>query len=531
LKTRSWVVALVAAALSCARMAAPGGGPEDRTPPELVSVKPEPGGGYGDLETVILTWSERLDEASAVAFIYPVVDFDTKISGSEIKIHLAEPPGEWPLVIHIPGTLRDRRGNETGIPLELAYTSMDSLPAGMIRISPGRQGGGSLSESTLLEVFDDDSTLVRRTEPDSAMSLSSRWLLPGVYRVLCYEDTDGSMTWEAESEAGFDTTVSLPDGDTLFLSVTLTVVDTVGPRLVDVSALDGYHLELEFNEDVSYESFIRGEAVVRDSLGNRVPVRGAWLSEGVASRNVILETGKMSDKKFLFLLSGVRDLMDNPSRPDSMEFFGMDSIPADTFRVRSHYPAGGTSNADPAGPFLISFNYWVDPDSLEKKWTLTCVADSTLVHGTLVVVDGRSFEFYPEHQLIGEQQYRFLLEPGLATQWGDTLSEPVSWSFSTLWGDEPGSISGVVNGGVGSPVYLMVRMTGGASESRVTYFRVERGPYRLEEIPAGRYTVAAFVDRDGGGTWSVGEPYGTFPGVVLVRPGLSADGVDIEILP
>ena len=230
-------------------------------------------------------------------------------------------------------------------------------------------------------------------------------------------------------------------------------------------------------------------------------------------------------------ISGVEDLMLNSSPLDSLKFFGVDSIPADSLRIRSYYPAPGADNADPAGPYMISFNYWIDPDSLAARFSLRRVADSVLVQGTLTVVDGRTFKFYPEHQLIGEQQYRLELLPGLSTMWGDTLRMPFTWVFSALWGDEPGSISGRITGSVYPPVILQISRTGGGGDASVTYAAAQRGDYRINDIPAGRYTVAAFIDTDASGAWSPMEPYGTFPGVVLVQPGLVTDEVYIDILP
>lgn len=524
---------ILAAALlfaACAKMVAPGGGPEDVTPPEIVSVEPEPGTGYGDLELVTITWSERLDQNSAAVFIYPPVEHRLETSGSRMRVELSEPPGTGPMVIHIPGEISDRRANRWGQSLDLVYTSSDTLPSGRIEVRMIRQGGGSLAQITLAEFYV-DSTLIRRTSPDSSSLAVADWLVPGEYRVVCYEDPDRSYLWDPQIEAGFDTTLTLGSHDTLMLSVTLTVVDTLGPVLSEIVPLDSYHLRLDFNEEVSYESFGRGSVFISDSLGQPVAVNGYWLSRGASSESVVLSTEETPYSVMTAHLDGVEDLMGNPSSPDSMEFYGLDSLPADSFRVRSFYPAQGSDNADPGGPFLISFSYWVDPDSLSGKLVLQKVVDSTSVEGTLRAVDGRSFEYYPLHQLIGEQQYRFVLEPGLGTLWGDTLIEPFSWSFSTLWGDEPGAIAGRVSGFGGTPVLLQIRRTGGDAETQVTYAEVDHGDYRVEGVPAGRYTVAAFVDYDGNGTWSGTEPYGTYPGVVLVQPGLVTGEVDVEILP
>jgi hypothetical protein len=514
--------------LSCAKMAAPGGGPEDNTPPEIVSVLPLPGAGYFDLRTVTVEWSERLEESSAAVFIYPDREYDLEVSGSTMKIELAEAVGEEPLIIHLPREIQDRRGNQAGTSRNLVYSSADSLPDGEILITLVRQGGGNLSQITLVELYS-DSVLIRRLTPDSTSAAQIDWLIPGSYRLICYEDPDRSFHWNSELEAGIDTSLTL--ADTLFLDLTLTVIDTVGPILTEITVLDSYHVQLLFNEEVSCESFSAGEVIMRDSAGSEIDVNGFWLPGGITGNTVIVETGRIPDSEVTAFISNIEDLMLNRSNPDSLEFFGIDSLPSDSLYIRSYYPAPGSDNADPAGPFRISFNYWIDPDSLAARLTLTRITDSTMVNGSLTVVDGRSFEFYPDHQLTGEQQYRFDLLGGLSTLWGDTLIAPFSWVFSPVWGDEPGSITGRIRGSASGRIVLQISRTGGDGDDSITYASVLPGDFLIDDIPAGRYTIAAFVDTDDGGTWSPIEPYGTFPGVVLIQPGLVTEGVNIEILP
>ncbi len=511
-------------------MAPPGGGPVDDTSPEILSVFPVPGPGYTDLRKISIEWTERLDEASVAVFIYPAVEYKLHVNGSRIEIELLTVPEQELLVIHLPKEIRDRRGNQVGISNDLVYSSADSLPASELGVSMVRQGGGSLSAITLVELYR-DSVLVRRTVPDTSGTAWIRWLDPGDYSLLCYEDPDRSFQWNSQEEAGIDTSITLLENDSLRVNFTLTVVDTVGPILTDVTAIDSYHLQLLFNEEVSRESFSRGDVVLRDSLGDEIPVNGFWLSGGYSGTTVLLDTWRIPDALNTAYVTGIEDLMFNSSPSDSLEFFGIDSIPADSLRIRSYYPAPGSDNTDPAGPYMISFNYWIDTDSLAARFSLRSVADSAMVPGALTAVDGRSFEFYPDHQLIGEQQYRFELLPGLSTLWGDTLRMPFGWVFSPYWGDEPGSISGRITGSVSPSLTLRISRTGGGGDAAVTYAAVRRGDYQVSGIPAGRYTVAAFVDRDASGAWDSMEPYGTFPGVILVQPGLITGEVNIDILP
>jgi hypothetical protein len=84
-------------------------------------------------------------------------------------------------------------------------------------------------------------------------------------------------------------------------------------------------------------------------------------------------------------------------------------------------------------------------------------------------------------------------------------------------------------GGVYGAVIVQASHAGEVGEP--VFLAAVAGEYLLDELPAGRYTMAAFVDRNGDGTWQPGEPYGAFPGVVTVYPGRTTPDVDIEILP
>lgn len=531
MRNRLVLFSVFTAFLSCARMVAPGGGPADETPPEIVAVDPEPGAGFGELNTVQIEWSERISSSSAVVYLYPSIGYSLDTDGYTMTVELDSFPAFETLVIHIPPEVADRRNNQSGVPVDLVYSSLDSLPEGSIEVLMTRQGGGSIADRALAELYS-DSVLLRRTTPDTSGTVSFQWIEPGDYRLICYEDPDRSFTWDPEQEAGADTAVSLAfPFDSLFVETNLTVVDTVGPVLTDVTARDAHHVRMDFNEEVSYASFEEGDVVLEDSLGEEIEVLGYWLSGGYSSSSVILETLRIPDSRITAYVNGITDLMMNSSGEDSLDFYGTDSLPADSLRVVSYYPAPGTRNADPAGPFRIAFNYWIHPDSLSRRLELLRVTDSTFIEGYLEVVSGRSFEFYPYHQLIGEQQHRFELSPGLFTAWGDTLRDPFSWSFATLWGDEPGAVSGEVSGATAPVITLRISRTGGGGDASVRYADIRPGYFRIEDVPPGRYTVAAFVDRDGGGTWSAMEPYGTFPGVIMVRPGLETEDVDIEILP
>jgi hypothetical protein len=131
-------------------------------------------------------------------------------------------------------------------------------------------------------------------------------------------------------------------------------------------------------------------------------------------------------------------------------------------------------------------------------------------------------------ELLGERQYRIDLDSGLVSLQGDTLAGR-SWTFRPAWSDMPGSISGVIRGISAGPVTLVAASAGGGDGSHIGL--VSPGGYELEDIPGGRYTVSCFLDRNENGVWDPGEPYGAWPGVVEVFPGMDSSGTDIQVVP
>ncbi|HOA05109.1 MAG TPA: Ig-like domain-containing protein [Candidatus Fermentibacter daniensis] len=522
-----FVMSLILAA-GCARIVAPSGGPEDKSPPSVVSVSPPPSAGVPELDRITISWDERLQQSTIEAQLFPRIPARIGSSQRSITISLEEPLGARTLLVHIPSSLSDQHGNELGATLDFAYSGLDTLPSGVIRISTARQGGTVFGAEVRVEVTDESNELVRRTTPDSTGIAFAGWLPGGGYSVLCYEDLDRSMTWERDMEAGAETTLVLPAADTLTLDMVLTVVDTVGPRLVSVTSLDAFHLQVDFNEQPAIPAAPGASFSLSDPSGARIGILGCWGSGARDARSLILATGALPAGLCILRTDGtIEDLLGNASDPDSIEFTAVDSVATDSLRLQSMYPPPGATEVSASTIIAFSFSDWVDYDSLLTRFSLSRVLDGSKVEGTLTARDSRSFEFAPLHDLMGEEQYRVEILSGLESPSGDTL-QTTGWAFVAAWGDEPGSIEGVVRGG-GANIVIGVTAAGSSGDS--FSFGIRSGPFVLEGIPAGRYTVSAWTDRNGNGVWDPGEPYGNCPGVVLVNPGIATTGVAIEILP
>jgi hypothetical protein len=500
----------------------------DTEPPMVDTVIPPPGPGHPGLDGIRIVFDERIEPASMAPSLFPPLEHSVEVSGSKAEIDLEQPLDSGLVVINLPGILSDRHGNQTGEITSLVFGAADSLPTGAVRVTLERQGGGMVSGAAIADLVSPRTgALARRGTPDTSGVAVLGWLAEGSYRLVAYEDDDLSRTWDSDREAGVDSTFSLAAGDTMELSMVLTVLDTLPPTLIEATPRDRHHLFVRTSEEVRWEGFRDATIALTDSGGAPVEVYGLWPAGGRGNIGVMLATGAMCDCRMSLRMEDFTDLMGNLQELDSLRFWGTDSLPEDSLGVEGTIPYMGEQEVDPYGPYQIAFSSWVPRDSLQERLSLTHVSADTAAPFELSRVDGRTFRIEPREPLMGQQQYRFDLDSGLVSLWDQPL-EGYSWSFSPRWADLPGSISGRVSGFAG-PVILQV--SGAGEDGGVSYHRVPPGDYRVDSLEAGRYTVSAFADGDGDGRWGAGEAYGAYAGVVMVYPGTETDGIDIQILP
>lgn len=136
--TRLAFLIALAGAVACAKVAPPPGGPADETPPTLAEASP------GSLQTRVdptapLRWvfSEKIDRRafrSALTVVPPVALDGPRVDGTTVEMR---PRTAWPpdtLVVWTLGPdLRDKHGVRTGSTRSGAFTTSDSVPAGVIR--------------------------------------------------------------------------------------------------------------------------------------------------------------------------------------------------------------------------------------------------------------------------------------------------------------------------------------------------------------------------------------------------------------
>ncbi len=515
--------------VSCAKIVAPSGGPVDDIPPEVVSIQPEPGCVEELPSEIIICFSEKIQGSDGSVQVYPNTGWEAETHGSEISV--SDGVGGDIVIITLSSTIEDLRGNRITSPKTFVWNTVPADSFAEVTVNVVRDGAGGVTSSARCDFFlYPDSMFPEITRfPDSLGVVTADWLTPGDYRVVCYEDIDQSRRWNPDREPGYEDKISLHPGSIEEMSMTMTIVDSIGPRISDLTVVDGWHVQLLWNEQLG--PLDEGTQSVTITGPDSVPVAvyGLNISQGRSSTGrVTVYTGQLSDTVYTIAVNGIKDLAGNPSLPDTLEFWAVDSLPETHLAVQSGYPENGGIDVPPAGPFYISFTDWVDEAAAESLYTVTRVADSTEVAGEFVRTSATSFSFTPEKELLGERQYRIDFTSGLISLQGDSVSGE-SWVFVPAWSEQPGIISGTVTG-TGASVVTIVATPAG-SGGNILSGEYTTGRYMLGDIQGGRYTVSVFVDRNSDGMWNPGEPYGAWPGVVEVYPGVETENINIQVVP
>ena len=125
-------------ATACAVVEVPPGGPVDMTPPELAIMSPDSGvTGLGELKTLRLTFSEKMDRASAVTWLHFFPDQrirQTKWHGATEAEVLLEFPltPDTVIVVEVAAGMRDAHKVQSRLSRRFPIATGDSIPSGSI---------------------------------------------------------------------------------------------------------------------------------------------------------------------------------------------------------------------------------------------------------------------------------------------------------------------------------------------------------------------------------------------------------------
>lgn len=270
---------------SCARMAPPPGGPEDRAPPHLLGTVPESVGVYPDWNhDVEFRFDEVVSEGGTPSLGLGTGDLEhlillspsheiPKIKWKRDRITVAPREGWKPNRVYriemLPGII-DLRRNRSDTALVITLSTGAPEPTDTLEGQAVDWVAGQTARAALIGLALLPDTLIYRALTDSSGKFRIGPLPHGTY--VAFAVLDNNHNLQREEREPFDST-TVAAGTTRVPTLWIFPHDTVGPRITTVTATDSLSATITFSQPLDpYQRFDSLTVALRE-LPDSTPVR------------------------------------------------------------------------------------------------------------------------------------------------------------------------------------------------------------------------------------------------------------------
>jgi hypothetical protein len=342
----------------------------------------------------------------------------------------------------------------------------------------------------------------------------------GIYRVFAVGDEYRNLVYDRGVDsygvATFDPFVHPGVPEVARVWFRMTKDDTTRPFLSSVTALDRHNLRIQFSELIDSLSFVHAGVTVEDTIAGEVlDIEVLYLNRRNRTRaGVVLRQPLEEGKGYRVVVEGVMDEAGNPldTANASFDIAGTDK-PDTTRPFPSVVGIQDSSLGIPMEQVLeLDFSEPVVPGSVASAVVLED-ADGVRQPVAFGWLDGRSLRMTPEEPLREKSWYqvRVSLDAIVDFQGNAFTDSTVAVRFETLDLRTTGSISGTVSdAGTAArdgPIYISAYRAGESGAPRTIVRLDSVGPFRIERLVKGIYTIEAFIDADTSGSYSYGLPF------------------------
>lgn len=507
---------------ACATPRQPPGGPPDQTPPVLAETVPASGAVEVDAETLRLTFSEYVDQASfgRALSITPEPDgrVEVRWRGRTAVVRFPEPLRDsTTYIVTLDTNLRDARGVSLTQPITLAFSTGPQIDRGRLdgRVVGAERGAAVAGIDVYAYAAPDSSAPVPlpdrpayRTQTDDQGRFTLDYLRQRPYYVIAVADANRNRRPDAAEAFAVPPRPALVPDTTRTEALPAWVVtrlDTVPPAVQRVRPRSSRRLEVRFTEAVRLLARDPAAWVLEDSSAARAVPVGAVYTLADSPNAVYLRTDSMAAGPHrLRVPPTVADSAGNTAGTQPVDFSV--SAVADTVRLRfeGFVPAADTTGPVPLRPEeapALRFNQPLDSVQFHALVALRDTAGEALPYRTHTD-DGTTYRLFPDPPLAPGGRVHVAVTPPARP---DTL---IAQTFRR----SPQSELGDLGGNVTAPDSIAVV---------VELYRAERatplataapdatGAFLFRDLPEGTYRLRAFLDRDGDGAWDGGRlaPY------------------------
>lgn len=544
---------------SCAVRKAPGGGPADKTPPEVVRTFPKADSTHiAALPYLEIEFQENLDRASLRNQVWLLPELPGGIElqwkgGKKLRCLLQDSLDQNQTYILTLGTgIKDLRGNKLAAPFVLPFSTGPVIDRGEIT---GRVIGEKI-EDVFIYAYPLDSlgsdTLLRQkpryyTQVEKGGEFRIQYLKPASYRVFALKDENGDRRYSFQiDQIGVPfTDVALKGDPPVFrnLNFALTREDTSSAGLVRIVPAHRRMLEVILSEPLLLEQ--SGQITLRDSAQNAaLEVLGSEIDPADPAV-VRVYTAPLNETVYTGQIGGLRDVAGNPL-PEAglpLRFRGKTREDTVSFRLNRIKPSARQKNVRYDAALQFEFSQPADTLSLRRGIRLLS-ADSLEVPGVWQFYSLRMPRFIPDSLLHKGSQYLIRVDSAtVRSLFGSALGDSSGtayYSFETWPWEALGEISGMVRTAkAGWDQVLLEAVAFAGSKESFRAAASTNSAYQIPFLPEGMYQVTATIDVNDNRRFDRGttvpfryaEPFLIYSDTVKVRKRWTSDGIDFYFSP
>lgn len=539
----------------CAIRKPPPGGPEDKTPPQVLRTYPGADStNVGKLDYLEIEFDEDLDRASIRDQIWLLPElpgnFELKWKGGKkFRLVLQDSLEQDQTYLLTIGTgLRDLHNNNLNEPIVVPFSTGPVIDKGEIsgRVMGENPRGVFIYAYQLSDSFSAKTVYKRKpryyTQAGKTGEYHIKYLSPAVYRVYALKDEDGNRLYTLQTDW-----IGIPFTDAVLnaarmqydnINFTLIREDTTAPVLVRSNALYNQRIEVIFNEPL--EQFQEFNVEIMDSV-KQTPLRilAAELEQEDPS-NVLLFTDSQEETKYVGRFIGAKDEAGNAGGEERFVFTGVSEPDTSSPTLSGVIPEQGKTNVRYDVNIRIDFSQPVDTVSV-KNGVQIIDEDSTVVAGHWQFNSLFRPEFIPDTLLGKNRKYILELNMGeiytlFRKPFGDSL---YVYQFKTWDWSELGEVGGTVF--TEKKSWKKAILEAVSYRTGDIYSRSEQTnqPYLIPFMPDGLYRIKATIDVNENGTYDGGqsdpfifsEPFLNYPDTVNVRKRWTTDGINFQFNP
>lgn len=490
---------LLVSFLGCANVSSPMGGPEDETPPKLISSIPEQGQTNYQGQSIYLTFDEWINTKNIESdvIITPRISnsFKSRIKKNILEITFFEKLKEnTTYSINFGSTIQDITNNNAAENLNLSFSTgpyIDSLSIqGNIKILLDQEP----AQQALVALYNDqDSTNILNgiasyfTNTDSTGNYYFRNLPPGNYRVYAAKDKNRNSKADAQSEKyGFypDTvqlTSNIEDINFTIQNLNTTELRTLSARHF------GEYFDITFNKE-----FTDFQILNQDDLYYR--------PEGIDKIRFFRNDRSYGDT--LQLIYEVTDSLKVTLQDTVGLYFSQSKVEKTDFTISTD---PNSTQAVPGDTLIFRFSkpllsYNLDSIQIQLDSITSIPLNTDKFKYNQYKTELNTGIALTEHLSRNKPQLKVVTKPGAFISADRDSSSILKQEFKFTEPNETAIISGQV---ITSAPHIIVQLLN-ANTKKIVRESYQKS-YKFEYLPAGRYMVRVINDRNNNRKLDIGN--------------------------